>query len=947
MERLEKAISPGLSYKQFQAAEKNAEEAVLLELGDSALDHFIHSKFREQLNAHRLRLEEECRQRYLKRCQKAQKEVLVGNSNSVNDDEENGDRLFHNFARYMRDPGSIEHDWTVKSEQFLEACGLQPEEQSEECRLMVDYLLSSTRQLITCINEECRAQVSHSSRSLLSVQEQLDEKILSVSKLQGEKESQAAVANVLQGRIAGLIEQLSQQESIISELRSKAEINEAEIKRSRVECETTTMKCSNMVGRLVSKTKEVSHLIAEKNSLATENETLSYHLKQQKQKQKEKSSKKSKGVSNGSAEDASNLQAELEVLRDLNISYNKQVLELQESLDATKNKCEDALDSVSQAERLMSADKNKLEASNESLKSMSEKVHSVIKKHEKLDLEHCKLLSEYEALEKHQKELHETFKSSQNVLRREHADQVQALVSQVNTLRSDLAASQQEVEACSSSLQEMEEAKESLAKELSIMSQSEKLDESVGPGRRDHLMDISRELKAAQDTLHREREAHKAKLRSSAENYQNRINEIDMAYFRVEAELKVKSEEAKKYYSKTRHLEEEANAQDRLRRKAETKLEEEVQKCLQTKRLLDRANKEIETLRESLRGSEKKLEALQREFELQQVSCSAAQEDAEAAREMNTTLKEVISRLRVDVKEKNDLDFGLSEMTKERDQLAEQVASLEKEVSSLIQVRGELAESQARVAQLESRREEVESKAIAVEEKAAEIQDMQSKTDEATRMNTLLLEENGELESQMETLSIAFEQRGELLRDFERRLDVCTSDSAYLRNENVKYRDQVRELGEKVQTLLSNYNEASSQNEKKGFELLKLNGEHHEMQENLNKIAGELAELRDLPGQLSRLKEEHRAALQRVEETQKTLEELSKLSASEIEEKEQALRELTVKHETLSSENEALANAYGNLEKDHKLLVEDREALYSAYTELDNKLTHIEAEIME
>jgi hypothetical protein len=61
-----------------------------------------------------------------------------------------------------------------------------------------------------------------------------------------------------------------------------------------------------------------------------------------------------------------------------------------------------------------------------------------------------------------------------------------------------------------------------------------------------------------------------------------------------------------------------------------------------------------------------------------------------------------------------------------------------------------------------------------------------------------------------------------LLNDLERRLDVSASDCAYLRKENARQRDEVNELSEKVKTLMINYNEASSQNEEKGFEVCRL-----------------------------------------------------------------------------------------------------------------------------
>lgn len=61
--------------------------------------------------------------------------------------------------------------------------------------------------------------------------------------------------------------------------------------------------------------------------------------------------------------------------------------------------------------------------------------------------------------------------------------------------------------------------------------------------------------------------------------------------------------------------------------------------------------------------------------------------------------------------------------------------------------------------------------------------------------------------------------------------------------------------------------------------------------------------LRDLPAKISQLQDDHTAAKKQLAETLATLDELSLLSASDLQEKDTALAELTQKFTTLSEEN--------------------------------------------
>lgn len=71
----------------------------------------------------------------------------------------------------------------------------------------------------------------------------------------------------------------------------------------------------------------------------------------------------------------------------------------------------------------------------------------------------------------------------------------------------------------------------------------------------------------------------------------------------------------------------------------------------------------------------------------------------------------------------------------------------------------------------------------------------------------------------------------------------------------------------------------------------------------MSQLAGELAELRDLPDQLTHLQAEHSRVSTQLTETLATLEELSLLSAGEMQSKDAALAELQQQVAQMAEEN--------------------------------------------
>ena len=320
-----------------------------------------------------------------------------------------------------------------------------------------------------------------------------------------------------------------------------------------------------------------------------------------------------------------------------------------------------------------------------------------------------------------------------------------------------------------------------------------------------------------QETLRLERDAHRKQASSTLQTAQMRISDMDMAYFRVEAELKMKTAEAKKYWGRVKQLEEEASAQDRLRRKAELVCETEMQKRQAAEKSLSDVRGDVEAMEVVLGEERAAAAAVWRDREVMKLSQEAAVEDMAGLLDKNSADKEVITQLRGEVARTNDLDYSLSVARKREGRLLEQVAALELEVAGLLPLRGEVAALGEETRALRHQAQQLEASSQAVSDREGACRALEAQFLELSETNQLLLGESSELEGQLETLSGAFEQRGVLLRELERRLDVSTSDAAYLRCDNARAREQVRLLGEKVQTLMANYNEASAQNEEKGF----------------------------------------------------------------------------------------------------------------------------------
>lgn len=64
------------------------------------------------------------------------------------------------------------------------------------------------------------------------------------------------------------------------------------------------------------------------------------------------------------------------------------------------------------------------------------------------------------------------------------------------------------------------------------------------------------DLVSSRAALRSEQEAHKHKERETRQQTQQRVQELDLAYFRVEAELRMKTTEAKKHFGAVKELEE-------------------------------------------------------------------------------------------------------------------------------------------------------------------------------------------------------------------------------------------------------------------------------------------------------------------------------------------------------------------------------------------------------
>ena len=178
VKQVEEAIDSGLSYKQFIRVTQRVEASVLLHLGDSALDHFVHKKFRDELTMHTVRLYDECKRRYSGRCWSAQQEIFEGS-----DDVRNG--VFHNVTKYTTDPLCVENDWDIWCEKYLISCGQTMEDLEEESKVLLNVFKKSATHLVVSVKADCQQQVDLFKKALAKTNEHLDQSSLDIIKLQG------------------------------------------------------------------------------------------------------------------------------------------------------------------------------------------------------------------------------------------------------------------------------------------------------------------------------------------------------------------------------------------------------------------------------------------------------------------------------------------------------------------------------------------------------------------------------------------------------------------------------------------------------------------------------------------------------------------------------------------------------------------------------------------
>jgi hypothetical protein len=187
IQQLEIAIAPGLCFKDFVNVEQSILESIILELDDSALDHFIHQKFHQQLKEHRACLQKECEDRYQTRCREAHKQLFQGGG----EDDLRQSIFHHSSSEYAKDPSCIERDWEEWSARFLSACGHDDQDQRSEgvgveSRVMLEVLTSSAAQVVANMHSEAQQQVLVHKQALLKAKEDLDQSSLDIIKLRGE-----------------------------------------------------------------------------------------------------------------------------------------------------------------------------------------------------------------------------------------------------------------------------------------------------------------------------------------------------------------------------------------------------------------------------------------------------------------------------------------------------------------------------------------------------------------------------------------------------------------------------------------------------------------------------------------------------------------------------------------------------------------------------------------
>lgn len=338
VQRLENAIAPGLSFKQFIEEMHAAEDSVLSSLGGSALDHSSQEKIRHLIAVHRVRLQQECQSRYEARCGNAQQQVLS---------EHTGQRVFQNYTRYSVDPACLTSDWDEWSSCFLSACGQGGDgDLGEESRILLQVLQHSATQLIAAVKAEAQQQVSLHKQIAAKANERLDQSTIEVIKLAGEKENNMAMCRAMETRLAELQLQHAAQAAIVRDLQSCVSASALEAEQRRQEAVSATLKLEPLVARLVAKTKEAAALAAENGVLALENET----LRRVQRHQAQAGGKRAGGKASAEAE---------VVLREMSEGYGKQVLELQGALTDVTSQLEQAREARESAERQLVAEQER------------------------------------------------------------------------------------------------------------------------------------------------------------------------------------------------------------------------------------------------------------------------------------------------------------------------------------------------------------------------------------------------------------------------------------------------------------------------------------------------------------------------------------------------------------------------------------------------------------
>lgn len=181
--RLETAIAPGLSFRQFVTMAQSLEEQASLDAGQG--DYGTNEKLYKLVATQRARLQAECESRYKARCRAAHKK-LFGGADDLRQ------QVFQHFDQYLKDSTSLEKDWEEWSARFLVECGQHSGEEGgeevdmgEESRLLLEVLRESASQMVAAVHSQAQQQAAQQRHAALRAREQLDQSNLAVLKLQG------------------------------------------------------------------------------------------------------------------------------------------------------------------------------------------------------------------------------------------------------------------------------------------------------------------------------------------------------------------------------------------------------------------------------------------------------------------------------------------------------------------------------------------------------------------------------------------------------------------------------------------------------------------------------------------------------------------------------------------------------------------------------------------